>query len=106
MTVANFYQRVTASQPSFGDRRLPKPSLLESKHILHGVKSGRFTDDPLCGAQRTLGENFPAACAMRELEAFAWLDEVHGVFADNFALPNRFGGNLFVDLAAGRVRPT
>ena len=62
---------------------------LQPQHILHGVKPRFLFRQPLCGAQRAVGEGVAAVGAVDELEALADAAKDNRVLADDVAGADR-----------------
>src|SRR6266581_7924231 len=72
---------------------------LQSKHILHRIKPGRFIDDPLGCVQRAASKNFSAAGTMRQLHSLTRPGKDDRVLAHHITLTNRSRRDFVVDLS-------
>jgi hypothetical protein len=61
---------------------------LQSKHILHGIKPGWFSDEPLRCPQRASRKNFAAGRAMGQFQTLARAGKEHCVISDHLAFPD------------------
>src|SRR6266568_6199244 len=71
---------------------------LQSKHILHAVKTCGFPDDPARRAQCSPRKNLTTCCTMRHLKTLARPAKNYGMFADHIAFADRLNRDLIIGI--------